>query len=136
MRVFLDKNVLVSAFGARGLCADVFRLVLAEHTLVTGEIVLEELRRVLRDRFKLPADTLEAILGLLRENEVIPKPYRPSDIQVRDPDDQWILASALAGEADVLVTGDRDLLELGEAAPPRIVDPRGFWNLVRKSAPA
>ena len=47
MRVFLDTNVLVSAFATRGLCADVLRLILAEHTLVTGEVVLRELRRAL-----------------------------------------------------------------------------------------
>ena len=42
MRVFLDTNVLLSAFAARGLCADVFRTVLAEHELITSEFVLGE----------------------------------------------------------------------------------------------
>ena len=40
MRVFFDTNVLVSAFLTRGLCADLLRLVLTEHTLVTSEGVL------------------------------------------------------------------------------------------------
>ena len=42
MRVFLDTNVLASAFGTRGLCADVLRLIMAEHELITGEVVVEE----------------------------------------------------------------------------------------------
>ena len=54
MRVFPDTNVLASAFGTRGLCADALRLVLAGHELVTGEIVIEELRGVLRRKFALP----------------------------------------------------------------------------------
>lgn len=132
MRVFLDTNVLVSAFATRGLSADVFRHVLAEHTLVTGEVVLRELRRALRQKLKLPSRVVESIERLLREYEVVPKPPKPAEVGVRDPDDKWILASALAGGADVLVTGDHDLLELGERAPLRILDPRGFWKLVRE----
>jgi predicted nucleic acid-binding protein len=49
LRGFLDTNVLVSAFATRGLCADVLRHVLTEHELLTGEVVLAELRRALRE---------------------------------------------------------------------------------------
>jgi uncharacterized protein len=136
VRVFLDTNVLVSAFATRGLCADVMRHVLAEHELVIGEVVLRELRKALRVKLKLPAATVTDIEELLRESEVIPKPSTPSDLEVRDPDDRWVLASAIAGRADVLVTGDRDLLEVAAGSPIRIVDPRGFWTLVRKSPPS
>ena len=69
MRVFLDTNVLVSAFATRGLSADVFRLVLAEHELLTGEVNLAELRRVLRDRIGLPPPTIGAIEQLLRKRQ-------------------------------------------------------------------
>ena len=55
MRVFLDTNVLVSAFATRGLCADVLRVVLAEHTFITSEIVLREVSRVLRTRIGMPS---------------------------------------------------------------------------------
>jgi putative PIN family toxin of toxin-antitoxin system len=135
VRVFLDTNVLVSAFATRGLSADVFRHVLAEHTLVTGEVVLRELRRALRQKLKLPSRVVDSIDRFLREYEVVPRPSAPAEITVRDPDDKWILASALAARAEVLVTGDRDLLVLGSRAPLRILDPRGFWNLVREDAP-
>lgn len=132
MRVFLDTNVLVAAFATRGLCADVVRVVLAEHQLITAEVVLTELRAALIRRIKLPHATVEDILALLRDQEVVPKPPKPSDLPIRDPDDRWILASAMAGRADVLVTGDRDLLDgAGKAALP-IVDPRGFWDLLSK----
>ena len=134
MRVFLDTNVLVSAFATRGLCADVFRHVLAEHTLVSGEVVLRELRRVLRRKLKLPSRMVNSIEALLREHEVTPKPKAPADIPIRDPDDKWIVASAVAAQAEILVTGDRELLDLGQRAPLRILDPRGFWNLIREES--
>ena len=133
MRVFLDTNVLVAAFATRGLCADVMRVVLAEHQLITGEVVLTELREVLGRRIKLPLATVDDIVALLRDQEVVPKPKTPSEVPVRDPDDRWILASATAGRADVLVTGDQDLLDVADKAPLPILNPRGFWNLLSKS---
>jgi putative PIN family toxin of toxin-antitoxin system len=133
VRVFLDTNVLVAAFATRGLCAEVMRVVLAEHVLVTSDVVLGELRRALRKRIKLPQATIDEILALLRAHDVVPKPAAPSDVPLRDPDDRWILASAMDGRADVLVTGDRDLLAAADAAPPPIVDPRGFWNRLREA---
>lgn len=132
MRIFLDTNVLASAFATRGLCADVLRHVLAEHELIVGEVVLRELRRVLRSKLKLPSETIEAIDGFLREIEVVPRPKAPSDLVVRDPEDRWVLASAIAGRVDVLVAGDRDLLAVAARSPIRIVDPRGFWVLLRE----
>ena len=65
MRVFVDTNVLISAFAARGLCADLMRLQLAEHEVLTGEVDLVELRRVLTKRVKATAaqvDTVEQVL--------------------------------------------------------------------------
>ena len=47
MKVFLDANVLVSGIATCGLCVDVIRLVLAEHELIIGEVVLKEAERVL-----------------------------------------------------------------------------------------
>jgi putative PIN family toxin of toxin-antitoxin system len=133
VRVFVDTNVLVAAFATRGLFADVLRYILAEHQLVTGEVVLTELHRALIRRLKVPLPTVEAILELLREHEVVPKPKAPSDLPIRDPDDRWILASAVDANPDVLITGDADLLDIATSAPLRVLAPRAFWDLVRTS---
>ena len=135
MRVFLDTNVLVSAFATRGLCADVVRHVLSEHELIVGEVVLDELCRVLRDRIKLPPEFILAVEEFLREQEVVPKPRQPSELPRRDQSDRWVLASALEARVDVLVTGDRDLLEVAPQTPLTIVDPRGYWSLLLKQRP-
>ena len=82
MRVFLDTNVLAAAFATRGLCADVMRVALAEHQLITGEVVLSDLRKALSRRIRLPAPTIEDILALLREQEVVPKPHKPSGLSI------------------------------------------------------
>lgn len=131
MRVCLDTNVLVAAFATRGLCADVLRTVLAEHDLVIGEVILAELRRTLASKLKAPADRIKAVEAVLGAVPIIPKPDAPSTVAVRDVSDRWIIATAVAGAADLLVTGDKDLLAVAARAPLTIVDPRAFWELLR-----
>ncbi|MGH7150277.1 MAG: putative toxin-antitoxin system toxin component, PIN family [Planctomycetota bacterium] len=128
MRVLLDTNVLVSAFATRGLCADVLRHGVAEHELVVGEVVLAELRGVLRERMGLPRGEVEEIDRFLREYGVVRRPRRPAEVKVRDPDDAWVIASAVAGKADVIVSGDKDLLDLRDASPVPIQSPREYWT--------
>ncbi len=133
MKVFLDTNVLVSGFATRGLCADVIRLVLAEHELITADVVLNELKRVLKHKIQLPGEQIQEILTFLESQTVQPKPISPPSIPVRDEDDEWVLASALAAKAEVFVTGDKDLLDVAsQVADLVITDPRGFWSLAKK----
>lgn len=133
MKVFFDTNVLVSAFTTRGLSADLMRLVIAQHELMTGEVNLTKLRRVLRDRFRMPVSEVRALEGQLREHSVVAKPAAPSDQPVRDPDDAWVLASAIAGGADILVIGDKDLLTIAGAVSLPVLDPRACWDRLRRS---
>lgn len=133
MRVFLDTNVLASAFGTRGLCAEVMQAVVADHVLITSEQVLAELGDVLGRKFRLPREQREAIIAFLRRRHVEPTPRTLPSLSLRDPDDLPILAAALAAHADVLVTGDKDLLSIAGQAGIRIVDPRRFWSLLKGS---
>ena len=136
MRVFLDTNVLVSAFAARGLCADLMRLLLAEHEVLTGEVNLTELRRILTRRFKAPAETVDRVEAVLRDQTVVGKPSALLPVKIRGPDDAWVLASAVAGGADLLVTGDQDLLVIAARAPLPIVTPRDAWEQLRTDGAA
>jgi uncharacterized protein len=136
VKVFPDTNVLVAAFATHGLCADLLRIVLAKHELVLGRIVLVELERVMREKLRVPEAVIAAALELLREypvavaSEPLPRP------RCRDKDDAIVLASAVAAGADVLVTGDRDLLVLAGKVSLRILDPRGLWDLLQADAPS
>jgi putative PIN family toxin of toxin-antitoxin system len=134
VRVLLDTNVLASAFATRGLGADVVRVVLSDHELVVPEVVLVELRRVLQRQFKVPRALVADIEALLREHEVVPKPKNPGQTRLRDPSDEWVLASALAGRADIIVSGDHDLLVLGATSPVPVLSPRQFWDSLQSDA--
>jgi uncharacterized protein len=134
VKVFFDTNVLISGFTTRGLCADVIRLVLAEHELITGEVILGEMERVLSKKIGLPALNIEEVLSFLQPQTVEPRPNTIPAVPIRDEDDRLVLASALAAKCDVLVTGDKDLLDAAaHVSDLTITDPRGFWHLVKKS---
>lgn len=128
MRILLDTNVLASAFATRGLCADVLRVVLSDHELVVPEVVIDELRRVLQKQFKVPRPLVSEIEALLREQHVVAKPTNPGLVRLRDASDEWVLASAVAAGADLIVSGDGDLLVLGAAGPVAVLSPRQFWD--------
>ena len=131
MKVFLDTNVLLAAFATRGVCADLLAHVLLEHELIVGEVVLTELRAKLKTKLKLPAATIDEIEALLRDGTVVARPSTHLHLRISDPDDEWIVASAAAGGADVLVTGDAAVLEIAARAPVRMLSPRGLWKLLR-----
>ena len=133
-RVCLDSNVLVAAFAARGLCSDLLRLVLTEYHLVVPEVVAAEVRRVFETKLRLTPAALSTVEAVLDRCEIIPKCGHPSPIQVRDPDDERVLADALAGSAEILVSGDRDLLSVAEGSPIPILSPRAFMTLARGGA--
>jgi putative PIN family toxin of toxin-antitoxin system len=135
VRIFFDTNVLVSAFATRGLCADLFSHVLLEQELLVGEVVLVELQRAPRDRIKLPRGLIDEIDDLLRDGVLVPRPKAHLNLGISDPDDEWIVASAVAGKADVLVTGDSSLLEAISRLPLPVVNPRGLWERLRASRP-
>jgi putative PIN family toxin of toxin-antitoxin system len=101
--------------------------------LITAGVVLNELKRVLKHRIQPSGEPIQEILIFLGSPTVRPKSISSSSIPVRDEDDQWVLASALAAKAEVFVTGDKDLLDVAhEVSGLTITDPRGFWNLAKK----
>ena len=134
MRVFLDTNILVSALATRGLCSDLLRVVITNHSLIAGETVLRELRQVLDEKFGVPRARIDAAGEFLRETAVIVAEAAPIAIELVDPDDVPVLGEAVAGKADVLVTGDRDLLRVAGEAPVAIESPRGFWDALRSAS--
>lgn len=128
MRVFLDTNVLVSAFAARGLSAEVLELVLLEHELISGRTVLKELQRALRAKLRLPAARCAEIVDFVSsETALVVDNARPADCKAQQ-DDRRVLGEAIAGGAEAFITGDA---ALGSVAAMPILTPRQFWERLR-----
>ena len=134
MRVFLDTNVLVSAFASRGICADILELILLEHDLIVGENVLKELRKALRLKVRLPIDQTSEIVDFVAgEATAVIREAGPADAKA-DPEDALVLGEALSGQARMFVTGDAALLRLGAIEQLAIVSPRDFWDALREGS--
>jgi uncharacterized protein len=131
VRVFLDTNVLVSAFAARGICADLLEIVLLEHELVTGRAVLRELDKALRTKVKLPAARTATIVEFIASEAAEVGENAKAARAKAHPDDALVLGESLDARAEVFVTGDAALLALVMLGPMKIASPRAFWDLLR-----
>ena len=131
MRIFLDTNVLESAFASRGLCAEVLELVLLDHDLILGRNVLRELEKALREKVKLSVVRSAGIVEFVSsEATQVMGNVEPANVNV-DTADAIVLGEALAGNADLFVTGDAVLLRLVAVGELKIVSPRQFWEVLR-----
>ena len=134
MRVILDTNVLLGALiSPHGPPDAIYRAWrAARFELVTSRAQLDELRRVSRyPKLKtiLPAHRIGTMLNNMQRALVLEVlPALLENLEANDPDDTFLLAMALAGEADYLVTGDRraGLLQRGSIGRARIVTPTTF----------
>jgi putative PIN family toxin of toxin-antitoxin system len=89
--------------------------------------VLDELQRVLADKFRLPQPVVAAFLGLLKTEGRAVASHKALSVPIKDAADISILACAIAGDADVFVTGDKELLDLKHVNKVPIVSPRDLW---------
>ena len=135
MRVFLDTNVLVSAVATRGLCADVLREVLLSHQLVISPPLLSELKNTLHTKIGIPQEIISDFLHLLTQDSTLSENAELRNIDIHDTDDILILSTAVSGNAELFVTGDKELLGLEKIDTMGIVSPRQFWEKLKTQRP-
>ena len=128
MKVVLDSNVLLAAFATRGLCEAVMAVCLDRHEIVLSEAILDEVVEHLAGKFKMPSARVEEIASFLVEHSQLVVPAEVPADACRDPDDRFVLGTAAAGGVDCLVTGDNDLVSLGQYGSIPILTPRQFYD--------
>ena len=134
MRLVVDTNVLVSALLSSGSLPAPLVLLWRDgrFDLLTSADPLDELVRVTRYpkiRERLSPALAGRLINELRELAIVVKEL-PKVTASADPDDDYLLATAVAGKADFLVTGDkRDLLGLKLFDGTKIVSVREFLSL-------
>jgi len=137
MRVVIDTGILIAALITRDTPPDKIYQAWREQRfeLVTSDWQLEELRRVSRypklRKFLQPIEAGNLVNGL-RHQALLLNDLPNVEISA-DPDDNPLLAMAIAGEADYLVSGDkRDVLSLKKVGKTRIVTARRFLTILQK----
>ena len=138
MRVLIDTNVFLAAILCpNGVAAEAYRLAFCDgNSVLVCDYVIEELKRVVHRKSsgKYDSQLTTFISGLMLAADAVLVPEEPveGEVELRDPNDQPILRGALVSEADIILSGDKDLLEAGIPYPP-VLTPRQFIDLLEKS---
>jgi uncharacterized protein len=127
IRAVLDTNTIVSGVGWGGPPGAVLDAAMAGHfESVTSPALLAELRRVLSyPKLQAVVGDADELIKLLALAAIVVTPTETVTIS-RDPDDDRLIAAALEADADVIVSGDQDLLTLGRIGHIQILTPREF----------
>jgi putative PIN family toxin of toxin-antitoxin system len=126
VRIVFDTNVLVAAFTSLGLCHQAYEHALARTDIVTARRLLDELHDTLTGKMKIDPSLAGEILAELANELEIVEPVPLLKSICRDEDDDWVLATALAGHSEIIVSGDKDLLVLKQFQGIKILSPRQF----------
>ena len=133
MNLIFDTNVLIAAFSTHGICNSLFEYALENCTIVLSDHILDELQRILIDKFKMPESKATEIRLFLIETCLISEYKIFSDQVSRDKNDDPILGIVDKIHVDYLVTGDKDLLVLKKYKKVPIIQPRELWDIFRNS---
>jgi putative PIN family toxin of toxin-antitoxin system len=130
LKALFDSNVIIAAFLTEGLCSKLLRRAARGHfKLLVSESVISEVKAVLGKKAGLTNREVAKVLDLVRDAvHEVGSSGDPKALQgtCRDPDDDHVLSSALSLGVDVIVTGDKDLLEIQEFRGIKILAPRDF----------
>ena len=129
VKVVVDTNVLLSALIGGSLRWFVRVLEDDRFEILISPGLIEELQDVLaRPGFRrwFPLEAVAEVLAIISRNATLIDVGPPYPQVCRDPKDDRYLAVSKVGKADLLVTGDGDLLVLGTHGRTRIVKPAAF----------
>lgn len=133
-RVVLDTNVYISAL--RFPKSSLFYLwesaIHGHYILITSPTILREFAEKLRVRFQVSDQEATDFVKRIARTATVVQPTMVPDAVPNDPDDNHILACALAGKVDMVVSGDKDLLRLKEYEGIPIVRPMDFLRALGK----
>ena len=130
MRVFIDTNVLISAAlnpDSVPFHAYVKATSYPNHGIICEQNI-DEMRRIFKKKLPNKVTSLERFLEIaLLTLELVPIPTKeqPAEKQIRDIADRALFRAAFAAGADIIVTGDKDILESG-IDDPKIMTPAEF----------
>lgn len=135
IRATLDTNVLASGFAnAQGVPSQILQAWRAgRFHLVASDYILWELPRIFARAYflqRLTPKQIEGVIALLRSEATIAPIITPVRGVASDPADDLIVAAALSGRADYLVTGDKKLEELGSYQTVKLISPRAFLDML------
>lgn len=133
LRAVVDTNIFVSALLGSPICCEITESLKHKKFLFTTSFdLLHELAETIHKPKFISLDNVETdrFLKLLKKRAKIVFPDEPVNI-CRDEKDNMVFECAVAGKADVIVSGDKDLLSLKTFKGIRILTPQKFIQTLR-----
>lgn len=132
LRVVIDTNVWYSAIAHGGKSETTLRYCLSNCEIVLSSEIVDELHNLLRNYLKVPYRWLNTFMRLLDDLCEIHETRTDVTIDspIRDPNDQHVIAAARGAKSDLMITGDKDLLELKNCSVD-IITPAEFVALIK-----
>lgn len=128
MKIVLDSNIIVSGILWKGKPGKIVEKWLSgEFTLILSEQLLAEYTEII-ERLSNNPDLTESWKNVFVKEAVFIEVTEVEQIS-RDPDDDFVLALAMKGNADLIISGDRDLLDLKDFPIP-ILTPVTFLRIL------
>lgn len=113
-----------------GHCSEIVDHCVHDHEPYTTTFILEELKKVFREKdFLFAENSLSGLLKFINQFYILGQTAGTVDNVCRDPNDDQILADALINQVDVIITGDKDLLDMKSYKGIRILLPKDYWIL-------
>ena len=129
VKVVLDTNIFVSALVFGGKPEKVYRLVLKRKIITYISLpIITEIIEVLTKKFNFNQIKLQQIERKIKKFFIVVNPSKVID-KVRDPDDNRVLEAAVEGNCDFIITGDKDLLDLGKYKNIKILTAEKFLQI-------
>lgn len=134
VRVVVDTNVFISFLIGKRLRALFDAIVQGNVQLMVTEQLIRELEMTAMDpkfRKYFTSAVLSELLVVIEASALAVEIQPPYPAICRDPKDDFLLALCKKGKADLLVTGDNDLLVLGEHGPTEVISPKEFGERLK-----
>jgi len=129
VKIALDSSVLSAAHISRaGVCAELLEDLLLPHELVTSKFILTELSRKLSEKFDFSQRDANHVAAFLRRVGIVVLPVNIPSNLCRDASDLPVLGTAVAGECVLLISVDRELLDIKKIYEIPIIRPGDYWR--------
>ena len=126
-KAVLDINVFISALFWKGAPHQIFkRMLKGEFLNFTSPQILEELKKKLLDKFRLPPERVKEFLEIIIFASQIVYPESKLNIVEKDPSDNKIIECAIDAQAFFIISGDKHLLDIKRYKGIKMVSPREF----------
>ncbi|MDH4137101.1 MAG: putative toxin-antitoxin system toxin component, PIN family [Anaerolineae bacterium] len=135
LRAVIDTTVWISGIFWHGIPHQILEIWKAgDFDIIVSQSILAEIGRKLNEKateFEMEAEVVNEWLDLIIGEAILVQPQEKIRA-CRDPDDDLFLEAAVEGRADFIVSGDKDLTDMGEFRKIKLVKPRQFYDLLTR----